>query len=229
MSAWSYDIKSRKSVRLDVPVDADGYICRMFPTKDASRVLFMTLNRHQDNMRIYDVNPRSTIARMIISEEVDKYVIEAAYDNIHITANNILMLSDRDGYRHLYLYNMNGILKRSVCPASTDITAVYGYDEKTGDIFYQAAPTPMTRHIFVQHANGKTQRLSQREGVNDARFSTSSTHGLTATHHTSAHRTAATARSYQHSRTTRTCASDSPLTTYQSASCSRSPHQRVSS
>ena len=173
VSAWSYDIKSRKSVRLEVPVDADGYICRMFPTKDASRVLFMTLNRHQDNMRIYDVNPRSTIARMIISEEVDKYVIEAAYDNIHITANNILMLSDRDGYRHLYLYNMNGILKRSVCPASTDITAVYGYDEKTGDIFYQAAPTPMTRHIFVQHANGKTQRLSQREGVNDARFSTS--------------------------------------------------------
>ena len=173
VSAWSYDIKSRKSGRLDVPVDAGGYICRMFPTKDASRVLFMTLNRHQDNMRIYDVNPRSTIARMIISEEVDKYVIEAAYDNIHITANNILMLSDRDGYRHLYLYNMNGILKRSVCPASTDITAVYGYDEKTGDIFYQAAPTPMTRHIFVQHANGKTQRLSQREGVNDARFSAS--------------------------------------------------------
>lgn len=170
-SVWSFDVKTKKIEQLQVPVDADGYVCRLFPTKDAQKVLVMTLNRHQDKMCIYAVNPRSTIAQLIIKEEVDKYVIEAAYDNICITDNNILMLSDRDGFRHLYLYSMTGTLQRSVCPENTDITALYGYDAKTGDIFYQAAPTPQTRHIYVSRKNGKIQKLSSREGTNNATFS----------------------------------------------------------
>jgi len=171
VSVWSFDIKTKKSVQLQVPLDADGYICRLFPTKDAMKVLVMTLNRHQDKMCIYAANPRSTISQLLITEQVDKYVVEAAYDAIDITDNNILMLSDRDGYRHLYLYSINGTLQRSVCPQNIDVTDVYGYDEKTGDIFYQAATIPLTRHIYVSHKNGKVQQLSQREGTNNATFS----------------------------------------------------------
>lgn len=171
VSAWSFDIKTKKAVRLDVPLDADGYICRLFPTADAQKVLYVTLNRHQDRMQVYATNPRSTVSQLIISDEVKKYVSETEYSSMVVKGNNILLLSDRDGFRHLYLYNMNGSLVRSVCPQQQDITAVYGYDEKTGDIFFQAAPTPQTRHIFVSHRNGKTERLSTREGTNSATFS----------------------------------------------------------
>lgn len=171
VSAWSFDIKSKKIVQLQVPLDADGYICRLFPTNDAQKVLVITLNRHQDCMNIYAVNPRSTLSQLLIKEEVKKYIVEAAYDAICITDNNILMMSDRDGYRHLYLYSMNGTLQRSVTPAQTDITAIYGYNEKTGDIYYQAATTPQTRDVYVSHRNGKTERLSSRTGTNNATFS----------------------------------------------------------
>lgn len=173
VSAWSFDIKSKKAAELQVPVDADGYICRLYPTHDPMKVLYVTLNRHQDNMRIYAVNPRSTVSKLLINEEADKYVIEAAYTEMHIKGSNLLMLSDRSGYRHLYHYNLNGTLLRSVCPQKTDITAIYGYDEKTGSIYYQAAPTPQTRHIYAAMRNGKTLRLSKNEGTNDASFSAS--------------------------------------------------------
>lgn len=171
VSAWSFDIKTKKIVQLQLPLDSDGYICRIFPTTDSQKILLMTLNRHQDKMCIYAANPRSTLSQLIITEQVDKYVVEAAYDAIDITDNNILMMSDRDGYRHLYLYSMNGTLQRSVTPDKIDITNVYGYDAVTGDIFYQAAPTPQTRHIFVSHKNGKIERLSTNEGTNNASFS----------------------------------------------------------
>lgn len=171
VSVWSFDVKSKKIVQLDVPIDADGYVCRIFPTNDAQKLLVMTLNRHQDRMEIHAVNPRSTLSQLLIKEEVKKYVVEAAYDNICVTPNNILMMSDRDGYRHLYLYSMNGTLQRSVKPEKIDITAIYGYDEKTGDIFYQAATTPQTRDVYVNHRNGKTQKLTSRTGTNVATFS----------------------------------------------------------
>lgn len=171
VTAWSFDIKTKKSVQLQVPVDADGYICRLFPTSDAQKVLFVTLNRHQDHMSVYATNPRSTLSQLIINEQVDKYVNEASYTEMQVEDGYIMFLSDRDGYRHLYLYNMNGTLLRSVCPEGIDVTAAYGYDAKTGDIYYQAAPTPLTRHIYVAHKNGKTDRLSTKEGTNNATFS----------------------------------------------------------
>lgn len=173
VSAWSFDVKSKKTEQLQVPLDEDGYIARVLPTSDAQKVLYITLNRHQDKMSVYATNPRSTLSQLLINEEIAKYVPEVSYTDMVVKDNNIMFLSDRDGYRHLYVYNINGTLIRSVCPDKQDITAAYGYDAKTGDIYYQAATTPQTRHIYVSHRNGKTERLSSREGTNSASFSAS--------------------------------------------------------
>jgi len=67
---------------------------------------------------------------------------------------------------------MNGELQRKVEGDKFEITSVYGYDEATGDIYYQAAAlNPHDRQVFVQHRNGKTDRLTDREGWNTALFS----------------------------------------------------------
>ena len=175
VSAWSFDIKAKKSTELQVPLDKDGYICRLFPTKDPQKVLFITLNRQQNQMCIYATNPRSTLSKLIVKEDAKKYIPEAEYNNIHITDNNILLLSDRDGYKHLYLYSMTGTLQRSICPEKIDITRVYGYNASTGEIFYQAAPSPQTRHIYVSDRKG-IRKLSSKEGTNEASFSSRMTY-----------------------------------------------------
>ena len=74
VSVWSYDIKSHKAMKLQVPLDADGYIPRIKATSDASRLLVLTLNRHQDELNIYSVNPRTTVASLVVKEKSDKYV-----------------------------------------------------------------------------------------------------------------------------------------------------------
>ncbi len=172
VSAWSYDIKSHRIQKLQVPLDADGYMPRIMPTPNADKVLVYTMPRHQDVLNLYAVNPRSTVAHLLLKESVKKYVEEEAVASIKIGNSTILVPSDRDGYMHLYVYNHNGELLRKVAPGNYDITAVYGMDEATGDIYYQAAAlNPHDRQVYVAHKNGKIERLTNQEGWNSAVFS----------------------------------------------------------
>ena len=172
VTAWSYDIKSHRTQQLQVTLPADGYMPRILPTDNANSVLVYTMPRHQDQLNIYSVNPRTTLSQLVISEKNSKYVKEEVMEQIKTGTNYILMPSDRDGYMHLYLYDQNGQLKRKIGDGEYDITDVYGYDEKTGDVYYQAAlPTPQDRQIFVSHRNGKTECLTEGAGWNTAIFS----------------------------------------------------------
>ena len=171
VSAWSYDIKSHKINQLQVPLDNDGYMPRIKPTDDPDKIVVYTMNRHQDRLGLYAVNPRSTVAKLIVQETASKYVQEGAMEEIRFTGNSVLLPSDRSGFMNLYVYNMNGQLLRTI-GGKYDITAVYGYDAKTGDVYYQAAALGATdRQVYVSHKNGKTQRLTDKEGWNSAMFS----------------------------------------------------------
>ena len=172
VSAWSYDIKSHRIQQLNIPLATDGYMPRIVSTVDPDKIVIYTMNRHQDVLNLYSVNPRSTISHLLIKESVPKYVKEEAMANIRLTKDFILLPSDRDGYMHLYLYNSNGTLKRKIGDGNFDITDVYGIDESTGDVYYQAASlSAHDRQVYVSHVNGKSERLTHQEGWNSAIFS----------------------------------------------------------
>lgn len=172
VKVMSYDIKSRQTRTLQVPVDDDGYIPRIKPTADANTIMVYTLNRHQDDLRLYTVNPRSTVAKMIINESVPKYVKGEVVEDIIITPSHILLPSDRSGHMQLYLYSHTGQMQKQLTNASYDVTKTYGYDDATGCVYYQAAGRdPMNREVYMTNGNGKTQCLTQREGWNSAVFS----------------------------------------------------------
>ena len=172
VTAWSYDIKSHRAQQLQVPDDADGYMPRIFQTNDANRVIVVTLNRHQDVLRVYGINPSSTVAQLIVEDNAKNYVKEEVLKDMKIVNQSILLSSDRDGFNHLYIYNMNGQQIRKVGDGEYDISEVYGYDETSGDVYYQAAAlNPHDRQVYVAHKNGKTERLTEKEGWNDAIFS----------------------------------------------------------
>lgn len=172
VAVYSYDIKSRQTRKMQLPLDADGYIPRIKMTSDPTKVAIFTLNRHQDNLSIYMANPLSTVCQLVIQDKVDKYFKEEAMANIKITDRHILMPSDRDGYMHLYLYTLGGQLKRRVTRGNYEVTDVYGYDEATGDVYYATNELgPQDKQVYVAHQNGKTERLTAREGYNSATFS----------------------------------------------------------
>ena len=172
VTAWSYEIKTRQIRKLDVPMDEDGYMPRILATSNPNNIIVCTMNRHQDVLNIYTVNPFSTLSQLLIKEQVDKYIKEDVLTSIAVYDNHIILPSDRDGFMSLYIYTMNGTMERKIGDGVHEITAVYGYNEATGDVFYQAAsPTPQDRQVFVSHKNGKTECLTKQVGWNSAIFS----------------------------------------------------------
>lgn len=172
VSVMSFDIQSRQTRTMQLPLDADGYIPRIKPTADAEKIIIYTMNRHQDMLRLYAANPRSTVCKLLIEESVPKYVKEEAMERIMITPQHIIVPSDRSGYMQLYLYSLTGQLQRRLTNTDYDVTDVYGYDERTGSVYYQAAgKNPMSREVYVTTRNGKTETLAGRDGWNSAMFS----------------------------------------------------------
>ena len=172
VSLWSYDIKARRTQKMQLPLASDGYIPRLRATKDPARVVAFTMNRHQDELCLYAVNPRSTVAQLLIKETSPKYIKEEVVEQIRLTDNHILVPSDKEGTMNLYLYNMNGQLVRRIGNAQTVITDVYGLDEQSGDVYYQAAlPDAHQRQVLVSRKNGRIEALAAESGWNSASFS----------------------------------------------------------
>ena len=181
VQVMSYDIKSHQTRTVQLPMDADGYISRIKPTNDPSKVAVFTLNRHQDDLKIFMVNPLTTLAQLVIEDKVDKYINEDALSQVVITDNHIVMLSERSGRNAIYVYALNGQQQRTVpgvAPAASQsspliVTDIYGYDELTGDVYYAAlVDGPLNKKVFVEHKNGKTDCLTPKDGWNSAVFST---------------------------------------------------------
>lgn len=172
VSVYSFDIKSRQTRKLQVPLKEDDYIPRIIMTSDPAKVAIYTMNRHQDELNIYMANPLSTLCKLVISEKIDKYVRESSMSSIKITDNHILLPSERSGFTHLYLYNLNGQLKRTVTSGNYEVKDVYGYDEATGDVYYAANKNGVAeQQVYVARANGKTECISDKAGTNSAIFS----------------------------------------------------------
>lgn len=171
-SVWSFDIASRQTRQLQVPLDADGYISRIFTTKEVQKILVLTLNRHQDCLRVYQTNPLSTVSQLLIEDKTPKYVKEESSSSFKVTDKYMLLPSERDGWMHLYLYNLNGQLLRQVEQGNYEVSDIYGVDDATGDVYYASHEQGATdQRVYVAHANGKRECLTTEAGWSSAIFS----------------------------------------------------------
>jgi dipeptidyl-peptidase-4 len=171
-SVWSFDIASRQTRQLQVPLDADGYISRIFTTKEVQKILVLTLNRHQDCLRVYQTNPLSTVSQLLIEDKTPKYVKEESSSSFMVTDKYMLLPSERDGWMHLYLYNLNGQLLRQVEQGNYEVSDIYGVDDATGDVYYASHEQGATdQRVYVAHANGKRECLTTEAGWSSAIFS----------------------------------------------------------
>lgn len=172
VTVHSFDIASRVARQLSVPIDSDGYVPCIMSMGSADDMAVVTLNRHQDRMDIYKTNSRTTTSTLLLRETDDKYLRESAYTSLKFYPEEFVLTSGRSGYEHLYLYSLNGELKRALTSGNYDVTQFYGYDPKTGNVYYQAADeSPLRRSVFVSDKHSHSRRLSSEQGTNDAVFS----------------------------------------------------------
>lgn len=173
VSVQTFDIKARVIRTMKLPLEADSYIPRIRFTSDPAKLAVFTLNRHQDCLEVYMANPRSTECKKILRDNVDKYVSENVFKNLAFYPNRFVLTSERDGYNHLYLYDLNGSLIKKAVDGQLIVKSFYGYDTADGSFYFSANPAddPMHTAVYRSDSKGKIEKLSAEEGDNSAIFS----------------------------------------------------------
>ena len=174
VSVHSFDIKSSVIRDMDLKLDSTSYIPRIkFVENDDNDLFIFTLNRRQNKLEIYSANPRSTVCTLILREQDERYIDEFGYMDTRFFGNQFIMQSERDGHRHLYLYGINGQLKRQITSGDFDVLALHGYDPKSGTVYYESNETGIYDcAVWKIDGKGKKTRLTEEKGTSHAVFST---------------------------------------------------------
>lgn len=174
VSVHVYDLDSRTTKDIDLG-KGDYYIPRIVWTGMPDQLAVLKLNRRQDKLEVISANSRSTVTSTILTEQDDKFVDEPAYNKLTFLNGGaeFVILSERDGWSHLYLYESNGTLKKKLTDGDFDVTDFYGADEQGETLFYQAAKrTPMEREVYaINLKKNVTTAIMATRGTNEASFS----------------------------------------------------------
>jgi dipeptidyl-peptidase-4 len=136
----------------------------------------MKVNRLQNKVDVVLANPYTGDTRNFFSEKNKRYIDESFYDDFQFLPDNkyIVMISERHGYSHLYLYDRQGFEVKQLTDGKYDVTKFYGFDPLKKVFYYQAAKeSPMRREVYYISLDGKKSgKLSTLSGTNKAEFST---------------------------------------------------------
>lgn len=167
---YVYNLESGKTVKMDTGTETDIYLPRIAWTKDANTLAIQRLNRHQNHLEILAADATTGKSRVFYDETNDYYI--DITDDWHFLEDGkrFLMTSEKSGYNHIYLYNLDGSLVKQLTDGPWDVTKVYGFDGK--EVYFQAAKnTPTDRQIYAVNLKGQMREVIGRVGTNSATFS----------------------------------------------------------
>lgn len=165
VSVHTFDIKSKVTRKINLPLEEGGYIPRIRFTQDPNKLAIMTLNRHQNRFDLYFADPRSTVCKLAVRDESGTYIRENVFDNIIFYPETFSFVSERNGYNHLYWYNINGNLIKQVTSGSYEVLDFLGYDPENGNFYYSSnEESPLRSAIYKIDRKGKKQSYHRIQG-----------------------------------------------------------------
>lgn len=171
-SVCVYDILYKGVKTMQTGELEDGYLPRIF--WQGENLIIEKMNRDQNRLELLSGNPKTTICHPLYREKSDKYYVDYSFVDqwLWLADGRFIVMSEKSGWAAAYLYSADGTELKQLTPDGIDLTALYGIDEKSGKLYYQAAVTPMERQAFVVDIKkGAITRLTVEAGTHDLRFS----------------------------------------------------------
>lgn len=171
VTVLAYNVDNRTNKEMDLPVDGK-YVPSLEFDGEGKNIMAMVLNREQNHLDLYKVNPASTVAHKILTETSDAWLTPETYQMVKYYSTSFVIASERTGYRHLYEYNYEGNLLRTITSGDWNITDYYGKDDKSGVHYVQnTMKGAINRNVAAVDRGGKVTLLNNEEGTESASFS----------------------------------------------------------
>ena len=172
-----YDVKTDKTIYLQAGDPTDRYFTNIAWSPDEKTVYMFELNRKQNDCRLvsYNATTGEKIAELY-RETSDKYVEPLnPIQFLPWDDTKFVMQSQKDGYNHLYLFDVNGKELKQLTKGPWVVMELVGFNAKAKSIIFEANKQhPLQSQIYsVNVNNGKMAQLTMAEGVHHATLSAS--------------------------------------------------------
>ena len=151
----SLDLLNRETTWFDIGEEPDIYIARLEWADSPTELVMQRLNRHQNRLDLLMGDAETGDTRVILTE-TDPAWVDVNNDIRWLgDGRQFIWSSERDGHKHLYLYDRNGSLVRQLTAGEWNVSSVQGIDGRRGRVYFTAAwESPMTRALLSAKLDG---------------------------------------------------------------------------
>lgn len=168
------DVVSGKQAWLEPGAEGGEYIPRIYWTSEPDTLAVVTLNRSQNEMKLFFFDIHTGGKRLVMTETspawVDVYDFYAGVPDMMTFpagSREFFWISDRDGWQHLYRYDYSGRMVKQVTSGDWSVTRVEGTDPKKQTVYFTSTKdSPLERQLYsVRYDGSQLKRLTRTTGT----------------------------------------------------------------
>jgi dipeptidyl-peptidase 4 len=172
-----YNAETQSTIYLQTGEPEEQYLTNIAWSPDDKYIFIAVLNRGQNDMKLnqYDASTGAFVKTLF--EEKDEKYVEPLVPMLFVKNNpsQFIWQSNRDGWNHLYLHDINGKLLKQLTKGDWEVTEVKGFDSKGENLFYTSTEeSPVTRNLYkLNLKKGTITPITQTPGNHYTQVSTS--------------------------------------------------------
>jgi dipeptidyl-peptidase-4 len=157
---------------MDIGAETEIYIPRVNWLTDSKHLAIQRLNRTQTTLDLLIADTATGKIRTALTETDPNWINVS--DDLYFLKDgkHFLWSSERSGYRHLYLYDLDGKQLAQITKGEWEINSVNGVDEAKGVVYFTATEaSPMERQLYTVGLDGsRFTRITKDSGTHDVNF-----------------------------------------------------------
>lgn len=171
-----YNTATQKVVYLKTGEPAEQYLTNIAWSPDDKLIYIAVVNRGQNEMKLNVYDAQSGVFLRTLFEERDAKYVEPLVPVMFLKNDpgQFIWQSNRDGWNHLYLYDVKGNLLKQLTKGNWEVLEVKDFDHTGSHLFYESTQiSPVDRDLYrLDLKTGKSIRLTKGAAVHHTLVST---------------------------------------------------------
>ncbi len=163
-------IEGGETIWMDLDVGEETYLARVFWWQDGNLGAVL-LNRAQTAVFVLRFDLRTGVRTLVLQETNAYWINLPKKPLVLLDRGGFLWLSERSGFRHLYLYQNDGTLIRQLTEGTWIVDEVAGVDEERRQVYFVGNREHPTEAQFyaVSLDGGEVRRITPEPGTHDVK------------------------------------------------------------
>ena len=164
VAIFIHDLASQTNIRAEIGTESDIYIPRIKWTRDSRQLSIQRLNRLQNQLDISHADAATGESTIVLTDKSDTYIDFTFCDDLTYLRDgkSFLFSSEKSGYKHFFLYSIEGDLIRQITTGDWEAEKLAGIDQnaKTPVLYFTSTEgSPIERALYRIDIKGKNKAL----------------------------------------------------------------------